>query len=101
MRARKLWDITVTLQDGSARHLAPRHVVLATGVSGIANLPEIPTLDIFDGPIFIPAAIMMVMIGLAKTLLLLVAAIAVMIFHKTFILAVPMSPWCSAALVWL
>ncbi len=49
--ARKLWDITVTLKDGSARHLAPRHVVLATGVSGIANLPEIPTLEAFAGPI--------------------------------------------------
>ncbi len=49
--ARKLWDITLTLKDGSTRHMAPRHVVLATGVSGIANLPKIPTLDIFDGPV--------------------------------------------------
>ncbi len=49
--ARKLWDITLTVKDGSTRHMAPRHVVLATGVSGIANLPEIPTLDIFDGPV--------------------------------------------------
>ena len=49
--ARKLWDITLTVKDGSTRHMAPRHVVLATGVSGIANLPKIPTLDIFDGPV--------------------------------------------------
>ena len=49
--ASKLWDITLTLKDGSTRHMAPRHVVLATGVSGIANLPEIPTLDKFDGPV--------------------------------------------------
>ena len=49
--ASKFWDITLTLKDGSTRHLAPRHVVLATGVSGISNLPEIPTLDKFDGPV--------------------------------------------------
>ena len=49
--ASKLWDITLTLKDGSTRHMAPRHVVLATGVSGIANLPTIPTLDKFDGPV--------------------------------------------------
>ena len=47
----KFWDITLTLKDGSTRHVAPRHVVLATGVSGISNLPEIPTLDKFDGPV--------------------------------------------------
>ena len=46
--ASKFWDITLTLKDGSTRHLAPRHVVLATGVSGIPNLPEIPMLDKFD-----------------------------------------------------
>ena len=50
-KASKLWDITLTLKDGSTRHMAPRHVVLATGVSGIANLPTIPTLDKFDGPV--------------------------------------------------
>ena len=31
--------------------MRPRHVVLATGVSGIANIPEIPGLDSFDGPV--------------------------------------------------
>ena len=46
-----LWDITLTLKDGSNRQMTPRHVVLATGVSGVANLPKIPTLEKFDGPV--------------------------------------------------
>src|SRR5450756_3068680 len=29
----------------------PRHIVMATGVSGIANLPDIPALKNFTGPI--------------------------------------------------
>jgi cation diffusion facilitator CzcD-associated flavoprotein CzcO len=41
---------TVTLQrDGAAHTLRPRHVVMATGVSGIPNLPDIPTLKEFRG----------------------------------------------------
>lgn len=41
---------TVTLQrDGSRRTMHPRHVIMATGVSGIANIPDIPTLDRFKG----------------------------------------------------
>ena len=31
--------------------MRPRHVVLATGVSGIPNRPEIPGLDAFAGPV--------------------------------------------------
>ena len=49
--ASKLWDITLKLKDGSTRQMAPRHVVLATGVSGIANRPKIPTLNKFEGPV--------------------------------------------------
>ncbi len=33
----------------STRTMRPRHVVMATGVSGIANLPDIPTLKNFQG----------------------------------------------------
>lgn len=49
--ASQLWDITLTGKDGSIRKMAPRHVILATGVSGIANRPEIPTIDRFAGTI--------------------------------------------------
>ena len=47
----QLWDITLTGKDGSIRKMAPRHVILATGVSGIANRPEIPTIDRFAGTV--------------------------------------------------
>jgi putative flavoprotein involved in K+ transport len=43
---------TVTLRRGGAtRTLHPKHVVLATGVSGIPNWPEIPTLKDFGGTV--------------------------------------------------
>jgi cation diffusion facilitator CzcD-associated flavoprotein CzcO len=45
------WDVTLVQKDGTTRNMAPRHVILATGVSGIPNRPEIPTLDAFAGPI--------------------------------------------------
>jgi putative flavoprotein involved in K+ transport len=43
------WTVTLRRADGSRRAMHPRHVVMATGVSGIANMPEIPTLDNFKG----------------------------------------------------
>ncbi|PSO19590.1 NAD(P)/FAD-dependent oxidoreductase [Bradyrhizobium sp. MOS003] len=43
------WTVTLRRADGSQRTLHPRHVVMATGVSGIANIPDIPTLDNFKG----------------------------------------------------
>ena len=49
--AKQIWDITLTVKDGSIRKMAPRHVILATGVSGIANRPEIPTIDRFTGTV--------------------------------------------------
>ena len=49
--ASQLWDITLTGKDGSIRKMAPRHVILATGVSGIANRPEIPTIARFAGTV--------------------------------------------------
>ena len=45
------WSVTVRREDGSKRELHPRHVVLATGVSGIPNIPEIPALRNFAGKI--------------------------------------------------
>ena len=43
---------TITLQrDGVEQTVRPRHVVMATGVSGIPNIPQITTIDAFEGPV--------------------------------------------------
>ncbi|MCA1501266.1 MULTISPECIES: NAD(P)/FAD-dependent oxidoreductase [unclassified Bradyrhizobium] len=43
------WTVTLRRADGSKRTMHPRHVIMATGVSGIANIPDIATLDNFKG----------------------------------------------------
>src|SRR3982074_3167001 len=43
------WSVTLRRADGSKRAMRPRHVVMATGVSGIPNLPDIPSLKNFTG----------------------------------------------------
>ncbi|WP_104107732.1 NAD(P)/FAD-dependent oxidoreductase [Nocardioides sp. 616] len=44
------WTVTVKRADGSQRTVRPRHVVLATGVSGTEpNLPELPGAEEFTG----------------------------------------------------
>jgi thioredoxin reductase len=45
------WSVVVRRTDGTKRELHPRHVVLATGVSGIPNLPDIPSLRTFGGKV--------------------------------------------------
>ncbi|MGB8400594.1 flavin-containing monooxygenase [Bradyrhizobium sp.] len=45
------WTVTLRRADGSRRTMHPRHVVLATGVSGIPNLPDIPGLKNFTGKV--------------------------------------------------
>ena len=45
------WSVVLRRGDGSARTMHPRHVVMATGVSGIANIPDIPTLENFSGTV--------------------------------------------------
>ncbi|MDH6257199.1 NAD(P)/FAD-dependent oxidoreductase [Bradyrhizobium sp. BR13661] len=47
--AKRQWTVTLRRADGNKRTLHPRHVIMATGVSGIANIPDIPTLDRFRG----------------------------------------------------
>jgi putative flavoprotein involved in K+ transport len=44
------WTVTLRRADGR-RVMHPRHVVLATGVSGIPSLPDIPTLQNFAGTV--------------------------------------------------
>jgi thioredoxin reductase len=45
------WDVTLRRADGSRRTMHPHHVVLATGVSGIPSLPDIPGLKSFSGTV--------------------------------------------------
>ncbi|QQO24355.1 NAD(P)-binding domain-containing protein [Bradyrhizobium diazoefficiens] len=47
--AKERWTVTLRRDDGSKRTMHPRHVVMATGASGIANMPDIPTLSSFKG----------------------------------------------------
>jgi cation diffusion facilitator CzcD-associated flavoprotein CzcO len=43
------WSVVLRRSDGSTREMHPRHVVVATGVSGIPNWPDIPGLKNFSG----------------------------------------------------
>jgi cation diffusion facilitator CzcD-associated flavoprotein CzcO len=45
------WSVLLRRTDGSRRMMHPRHVVMATGVSGIPNLPDIPSLKNFAGTV--------------------------------------------------
>jgi putative flavoprotein involved in K+ transport len=45
------WTVVLRRADGSRRTMHPRHVVLATGVSGIPSLPDIPGLKDFAGTV--------------------------------------------------
>ena len=45
------WSAVLRRADGSKRVMHPRHVVMATGVSGIPNLPDIPSLKNFTGTV--------------------------------------------------
>jgi thioredoxin reductase len=45
------WTVTLRAADGSTRIMHPRHVVLATGVSGIPSVPDIPSLKDFTGEV--------------------------------------------------
>ncbi|HEX6690619.1 MAG TPA: FAD-dependent oxidoreductase [Burkholderiales bacterium] len=44
------WSVTVE-REGKKHELHPRHVVLATGVSGIPSIPDIPALKNFHGKV--------------------------------------------------
>ena len=45
------WSVVLRRADGAKREMHPRHVVMATGVSGIPSLPDIPTLRNFGGTV--------------------------------------------------
>ena len=44
------WTVTLR-RDGATRTMRPRHIVMATGVSGIPSIPEIPSLKNFAGTV--------------------------------------------------
>lgn len=45
------WVITLTKSDGTERIIRPRHVVMATGASGIPIMPDLPGLEEFTGEV--------------------------------------------------
>jgi putative flavoprotein involved in K+ transport len=47
--AQASWTVTLRRADGTKRVMHPRHVIMATGVSGIPKLPCIPSLANFAG----------------------------------------------------
>ncbi len=49
--AAKSWVARLKLADGSIREMRPRHIVMATSVSGTPNIPAIPTLEKFAGTV--------------------------------------------------
>lgn len=49
--ATQRWTAVLRCKDGSERVMHPRHVIMATGVSGIPNVPSIAGLDDFQGTV--------------------------------------------------
>ena len=51
--AEKRWtaELDMDVADGVHRTLHPRHIIMATSVSGTPNIPEIPTLENFKGTV--------------------------------------------------
>lgn len=45
------WSVRLTRADGMKREIRPRHIVMATGVSGIPQLPKLPGLEDFAGTV--------------------------------------------------
>ena len=45
------WTVTLKRSDGSERTMKPRHIIVATGVSGIPVWPDVPGLDTFKGAV--------------------------------------------------
>jgi cation diffusion facilitator CzcD-associated flavoprotein CzcO len=46
-----VWTVALRQPGGKARTLRPRHIVMATGVSGIPHRPDIPSLKNFKGQV--------------------------------------------------
>jgi putative flavoprotein involved in K+ transport len=49
--AKQEWEVQV-LRDGTPHTLRPKHLVLATGMSGVPNMPNLPGMATFKGNIY-------------------------------------------------
>jgi Flavin-binding monooxygenase-like len=49
--AAERWSVTLRNAGGAPRQMRPRHIVMATGLSGAPSIPHIPTLDKFGGAV--------------------------------------------------
>jgi putative flavoprotein involved in K+ transport len=49
--AKQQWSARVRRAVGTTRTLRPKHIVLATSVSGTPNVPKVATLENFAGPV--------------------------------------------------
>lgn len=49
--ASKCWIATLKLADGTTRVMKPSHIIMATSVSSIPNIPEIATIERFGGKV--------------------------------------------------
>jgi putative flavoprotein involved in K+ transport len=49
-KTEKRWTVTLK-RDGETRTMRPRHIVMATGVSGIPSVPDVPSLKAFAGAV--------------------------------------------------
>lgn len=47
----RCWSVRLTRTHGSTREMRPRHIVMATGVSGIPQIPELAGLEDFAGTV--------------------------------------------------
>lgn len=45
------WSARLLGADGAVRTLHPKHIIMATSVSGTPNVPDVPTLDRFGGAV--------------------------------------------------
>jgi len=45
------WSVVLRREDGTKREMHLRHVIMATGLSGVPVIPDIPTLENFRGTV--------------------------------------------------
>ena len=93
----KRWSVLVRRADGMTRELHPRHVVMATGVSGIPSLPDIPSVRNFRGEILHSSNTRMARLGRERPLSSSAPATAATTSRRISIRPARRSLWCNAA----
>ena len=95
---KRQWSVVLRQADGTTREMHPRHVVMATGVSGIPSLPDIPGLcRISQARFCTPANTTTARRGKAKTPSSSAPATAGMTLRRICIQAEQTSRSCNAA----